>query len=105
MDEITGAIVLGELGPKRLGQMAPETIARLVSRPISFLALASTPFVKLLSSSTRLVLRMLGVKSGRGPAVTEEEIHALLVEGSEAGVIEQHQNDAGQTVLRCCGRR
>ncbi len=51
------SIVLGELVPKRLGQMAPESIARLVARPISWLAVASTPFVKLLSSSTRLVLR------------------------------------------------
>ncbi len=78
------SIVLGELVPKRLGQMAPESIARLVARPISWLAVASTPFVKLLSSSTRLVLRALRVKTDRGPGVTEEEIHALLVEGSEA---------------------
>ncbi|MHA7683381.1 hemolysin family protein [Cupriavidus sp. PET2-C1] len=99
------SIVLGELVPKRLGQMAPETIARLVSRPISFLALASTPFVKLLSSSTRLVLRMLGVKSGRGPAVTEEEIHALLVEGSEAGVIEQHEHTMVRNVFRLDDRQ
>ncbi|MDF3833957.1 hemolysin family protein [Cupriavidus basilensis] len=99
------SIVLGELVPKRLGQMAPESIARLVSRPISFLALASTPFVKLLSSSTRLVLRMLGVKSGRGPAVTEEEIHALLVEGSEAGVIEQHEHTMVRNVFRLDDRQ
>lgn len=99
------SIVLGELVPKRLGQLAPEKIARRVSRPISFLALASTPFVKLLSSSTRLVLRMLGVKSGRGPAVTEEEIHALLVEGSEAGVIEQHEHTMVRNVFRLDDRQ
>ena len=99
------SIVLGELVPKRLGQMAPESIARLVARPISFLAVASTPFVKLLSSSTRLVLRMLGVKSGRGPAVTEEEIHALLVEGSEAGVIEHHEHTMVRNVFRLDDRQ
>ncbi|WP_420991813.1 hemolysin family protein [Cupriavidus sp. 30B13] len=99
------SIVLGELVPKRLGQMAPESIARLVSRPISFLAVASTPFVKLLSSSTRLVLRLLGVKSGRGPAVTEEEIHALLVEGSEAGVIEQNEHTMVRNVFRLDDRQ
>ncbi|MGO4329456.1 hemolysin family protein [Cupriavidus sp. 2TAF22] len=99
------SIVLGELVPKRLGQMAPESIARLASRPIAFLAVASTPFVKLLSSSTRLVLRLLGVKSGRGPAVTEEEIHALLVEGSEAGVIEQHEHTMVRNVFRLDDRQ
>ncbi|GJG97810.1 hemolysin family protein [Cupriavidus pauculus] len=99
------SIVLGELVPKRLGQMAPETIARLAARPISFLAVASTPFVKLLSGSTRLVLRLLGVDANRSPAVTEEEIHALLVEGSEAGVIEHHEHTMVRNVFRLDDRQ
>ncbi|MBB2917299.1 hemolysin family protein [Cupriavidus alkaliphilus] len=99
------SIVLGELVPKRLGQMAPEAIARLVARPIGWLAVASTPFVKLLSSSTRLVLRLLGTKVDRGPGVTEEEIHALLVEGSEAGVIEQHEHTMVRNVFRLDDRQ
>ncbi|HBO78228.1 MAG TPA: hypothetical protein DD502_08730, partial [Cupriavidus sp.] len=99
------SIVLGELVPKRLGQLAPEAIARMAARPISFLAVASTPFVKLLSSSTRLVLRLLGVKANRGPAVTEEEIHALLVEGSEAGIIEQQEHTMVRNVFRLDDRQ
>lgn len=99
------SIVLGELVPKRLGQLAPETLARAVARPLSWLAVASTPFVKLLSSSTRLVLRLIGVKSGAGPAVTEEEIHALLVEGSEAGVIERHEHTMVRNVFRLDDRQ
>ncbi|QYY28874.1 MULTISPECIES: hemolysin family protein [Cupriavidus] len=99
------SIVLGELVPKRLGQMAPETIARLAARPISWLAVASTPFVKLLSGSTRLVLRLLGVNTNRGPGVTEEEIHALLVEGSEAGIIEQHEHTMVRNVFRLDDRQ
>jgi putative hemolysin len=99
------SIVLGELVPKRLGQMAPEAIARLVARPIGWLAVASTPFVKLLSSSTRLVLRLLGTKVDRGPGVTQEEIHALLVEGSEAGVIEQHEHTMVRNVFRLDDRQ
>ncbi len=99
------SIVLGELVPKRLGQMAPEAIARLVARPIGWLAVASTPFVKLLSGSTRLVLRLLGTRVDRGPGVTEEEIHALLVEGSEAGVIEQHEHTMVRNVFRLDDRQ
>lgn len=99
------SIVLGELVPKRLGQLAPEAIARMAARPISFLAVASTPFVKLLSSSTRLVLRLLGVKTNPGPAVTEEEIHALLVEGSEAGIIEQQEHTMVRNVFRLDDRQ
>jgi magnesium and cobalt exporter, CNNM family len=94
------SIVLGELVPKRVGQLNPEEIARRVAIPIDFLAKASKPFVKLLSGSTNLVLRLLGVTDQTAPVVTEEEIHALLVEGSDAGVIEHHEHAMARNVLR-----
>ncbi len=47
------SIVVGELVPKRIGQSHPETLARLVARPINWLAIATKPFVLLLSMSTR----------------------------------------------------
>jgi putative hemolysin len=56
------AIVAGELVPKRIGQSHPETLARLVARPIEWLAVATKPFVLLLSLSTRGSLRLLGIK-------------------------------------------
>ena len=56
------AIVAGELVPKRIGQSHPETLARLVARPIEWLAMATKPFVLLLSLSTRGSLRLLGIK-------------------------------------------
>ncbi|MBS1178467.1 MAG: hypothetical protein H6R06_2879, partial [Proteobacteria bacterium] len=65
------SIVAGELVPKRLGQTHPETLARLVARPINWLAIATKPFVRLLSVSTQLLLRLLRVKDGAGNAVTE----------------------------------
>jgi putative hemolysin len=51
------------------------------------------------------VLRLLGVKTNRGPAVTEEEIHALLVEGSEAGIIEQQEHTMVRNVFRLDDRQ
>ncbi len=99
------SIVLGELVPKRLGQMNPEAIARVVSRPIMWLSLVSKPFVKLLGGSTDLVLKLVGVKEKSGPSVTEEEIHALLVEGSDAGVIEQHEHTMVRNVFRLDDRQ
>jgi putative hemolysin len=94
------SIVLGELVPKRLGQINPEAVARMVARPIYWLSLASKPFVKLLVGSTNLVLRLLGVLDREAPGVTEEEIHALLTEGSDAGVIEHHEHAMARNVLR-----
>ena len=93
-------IVFGELVPKRLGLMYPETIARLVSRPMEFLALVTRPFVKLLSWSVELALKVLGVRGQPDRSVTEEEIAAQLEEGLDAGVIEAHEHQMVRNVFR-----
>ena len=66
------SIVVGELVAKRIGQTHPETLARLVARPINWLAIATKLFFKLLSISTHALLRLLGVKDNGGNAVTQE---------------------------------
>jgi putative hemolysin len=98
-------IVLGELVPKRLAQANPEGVARFVARPIGALARLSTPFVWLLSASTNLVLRLLGAAQRGAPTVTEEEIHALLAEGSHTGVIEKHEHAMVRNVFRLDDRQ
>ena len=67
---------------------------------MSWLALASRPFVKLLSASTDLVLKVMGVDPASVSTVTEEEIHAMLAEGSDAGVIEQNEHAMVRNVFR-----
>lgn len=99
------SIVLGELVPKRLGQISPEPIARLVARPMLWLAAISKPFVRLLSGSTQLVLRSFGVSERTEPSVTQEEINLLLAEGSSAGVIEQHEHQMVRNVFRLDDRQ
>jgi len=99
------SIVLGELVPKRLGQITPEPIARIVARPMLWLAALTRPFVRLLTVSTEVCLKILRVRS-TGPApVTEEEIHAMLAEGSDAGVIEQHEHTMVRNVFRLDDRQ
>ena len=93
-------IVVGELVPKRLAQLNAEGIARLMARPVALLAQISRPFVYLLSVSTDGILRLLGKKDGGSALVTEEDIDALLVEGSEAGVIEVQEHEMVRNVLR-----
>ncbi|WP_043649234.1 hemolysin family protein [Chitinilyticum litopenaei] len=99
------SIVVGELVPKRLGQMNPEPIARLVARPMNGLAILTRPFVLLLTASTHALLGLLGAKQSQQNGVTEEEIHAMLEEGSEAGVIEQHQHEMVRNVFRLDDRQ
>jgi putative hemolysin len=99
------SIVVGELLPKRIGQINPEPIARLVARPMQLLAIAARPFVALLTTSTHTLLRLMRVDQNASSGVTEEEIHALLEEGSEAGVIEQHQHEMVRNLFRLDGRQ
>lgn len=94
------SIVVGELVPKRLGQLSAERIACLVSRPMQLLALISRPFVLLLSASTHGLIRIMGIRQNAGAGVTEEEIHAMLAEGSESGVIERTEHTMVRNVFR-----
>ncbi|MBU1237680.1 MAG: hemolysin family protein [Gammaproteobacteria bacterium] len=93
-------IVIGELVPKRVGQFNPEGIARLVARPMKFLALLTQPFVRLLSVSTDTILRLMGQRERADQGVTEEEIHAMIEEGSESGVIEEQEREMVRNVFR-----
>lgn len=99
------SIVLGELVPKRLGQNNPEAVARLVAQPIGWLARATRPFVRLLTFSTNTLLRLMAFKERASANVTEEEIHAVLAEGTSAGVIESHEHTMVRNVFRLDDRQ
>jgi len=94
------SIVVGELVPKRIGQFNPEGIARRVARLMHLLAILARPFVRLLAGSTDAILRLLGKQPSSQEGVIEEEIHALLEEGSESGAIEQQERDMVRNVFR-----
>jgi len=101
-------IVIGELVPKRLGQIAPESIARIVSRPVLWLTRVMTsiiPVVRFLSASTYLVLRLIGVRNTEGPKMTSDEIHAMLVEGSQSGLIDAQEHQMVRNVFRLDDRK
>jgi putative hemolysin len=99
------AIVFGELVPKRLGQMSAEAVARRVARPIGWMAVATKPFVRLLSVSTDVLLRLAGVRNTSVNAVTEEEIQQLIKEGSESGVIDEQERAMVRNVFRLDDRQ
>lgn len=94
------SIVVGELVPKRIAQFNAEGIARLMARPIAVLARLSRPFVFLLSVSTDGLLRLMGKKELSSVNLTEEDIHAVLMEGSLAGVIEKQEHEMVRNVFR-----
>jgi putative hemolysin len=93
-------IIFGELVPKRLGLMYPETIARRVALPMEWLSKATRPFVWVLTVSTNATLRLFGIKGGPSRGVTEEEIAASLEEGLETGIIEAQEHQMVRNVFR-----
>ncbi|MDO8964276.1 MAG: hemolysin family protein [Coriobacteriia bacterium] len=74
-------VVFGELAPKRLGLQRAEKVAASVAIPITWLSLAVSPLIWVLSRSTDLVAPLIGAKPGQGKSgVTEEEIKLLVTE-------------------------
>ncbi|MFD1712089.1 HlyC/CorC family transporter [Ottowia sp. GY511] len=92
-------IVFGELVPKRIGQMFPETVARWIAKPMTWLAVVAKPFVWLLSICTQAMLKLLRIDESSGRAVTAEEISASLEEGRDAGLIEEHEHQMVRNVF------
>jgi putative hemolysin len=93
------SILFGELVPKRIGQMYPEAVARVMSRPMALLAKVTKPAVALLSGCTQAVLKLLRMDPNAAREVTEDEIHASLDEGVDAGVIEQQEHQMVRNVF------
>jgi putative hemolysin len=99
------SLVFGELTPKRLALSNPERIASAVAMPMRWLARAALPMVHLLTASTNLMLRVLGVRPSTEPPVTEEEIQVLIEQGTRAGVFEEAEQDMVEGVLRLGDRQ
>ena len=94
------SIIIGELVPKRIALLAPERIATLVAVPVNVVSWITTPFVYLLSLSTRMLMRVLGLNRGSNNQVTEEEIRMLVAESHEQGVIDVDERNMINRVLR-----
>ncbi|MFN7665271.1 MAG: hemolysin family protein [Inhella sp.] len=93
-------IVFGELVPKRLGQLYPELIARMVAQPMNVISAVTRPFVRTLTLCTEATLSLMGLRNQSQRSVTEEEIAASLEEGLDAGVIEETEHQMVRNVFR-----
>lgn len=94
------SIVVGELVPKRIGQISAETIACIMAKPMLLLAMLTKPFVWLLTGSTHAMMRLFGFAHSQESNVTHEDIQAMLQEGSSSGVIEHTEHTMVKNVFR-----
>ena len=99
------SIILGELVPKRLAIQNPERVASRFAQPMLLLTKLLAPVVRFLSFSTNLVLRVIGIRPSNEPPITEEEIHVLLDQGTQAGIFEEAEQVMVAGVFRLNDRR
>ncbi len=95
----TLSLLVGELIPKRLALHSPERISAAIAGPMLFLSRLFTPAVWLLGKATEFALELMGIKPSEEPPVTEEEIQLLIDQGTEAGVIEESEQDMVEGVF------
>jgi len=93
------SIILGELVPKRFGLIRAEKIARVVAGPMNFLSSFAYPIVWLLNNITKIIFKIFNIKASADNAITEEEIKAMITEGSEHGTIEEEEKDIIERVF------
>ena len=93
------SILFGELVPKKISIMKPEKIAKLVARPIKILSQISYPLVWLLSNLNLSIFKLFNILPGTENQVTEEEIKAMINEGSEMGAIEEEEKEIIERVF------
>jgi magnesium and cobalt exporter, CNNM family len=94
------SLIIGELVPKQIALRDPEAVAVKVAPAMMLLANASLPLVRLLDRSGKLLLRLLGQRGDAEEKVSEEEIHTLVVEAENAGVLEPGEKEMIAGVMR-----
>jgi len=99
------SLVLGELLPKRIGLNYPERIAKAVAVPMKVISVITAPFIWLLTISTEFLLKILMIKPSADGKVTEEEIKAIIKEGTEGGEVQEIEQDIVERVFQIGDRK
>lgn len=98
-------LIFGELVPKRIGLGRAERVSMAIARPMHLLSLIASPFVWLLSKSTEISVKMLGVNADEDNKVTEEEIKAIVKEGYDGGEVQEVEQDIVERVFNLGDRK
>jgi putative hemolysin len=99
------SLVLGELLPKRIGLNHPEAIAKTMAMPMKIISIITAPFIWLLTTSTEFLLKILQIKPTADGKVTEEEIKAIIKEGTEVGEVQEIEQDIVERVFHIGDRK
>ncbi len=94
-------LVLGELFPKKIALQNAEAVARFTVRPIVFMSKVARPFIKLLSGSTHLLVKLVGMEQSEGgETLSRAEISSLVEQGHATGVINETENKMINSIFK-----
>jgi putative hemolysin len=94
------SLIVGELVPKQLALRNPEAVAIRMAPAMTVLSVVAAPVVWFLDRSGRAILWLIGARGGGASKVTEEEVHVLLTEAAEGGVLEEEEREMMAGVMR-----
>jgi putative hemolysin len=98
------SLVVGEIVPKQMALRSPEPIAAVIAKPMKWLSQITAPFVWLLDRSSALIFRLLGLDRESKNQVTAEELHLVVAEAQNAGVLEEDERAMISGIVRLADR-
>lgn len=99
------SLLLGELVPKTLGINYPERVAMFFAPVIQVMGWIAKPIAVFLQFSTKMVLKILMIKTNIAQTVTEEELHHMIDQGSQHGILEKQESDMMRGIIRIGDRK
>jgi putative hemolysin len=97
-------LVIGEIVPKQIALRSPEPLAAIASRPMRWLSKIVAPFVWVLEHSSSLILTLFGLDKESKNHVTAEELHLVVAEAQNAGVLEEDERAMISGIVRLADR-
>jgi len=98
------SLIVGELVPKQLALRNPEAVAIRMAPLMTMISVVAAPVVWFLDKSGKVLLWLLGQRGAGENKVTEEEVHVLLAEAHEGGVLEAEEREMMAGVMRLSDR-
>lgn len=99
------SLVLGELVPKRIGMSMPERVSKILAYPMYWISVAAAPFIWLLTFSSDIIIKLFRIKTSNDSKITEEEIKAIMREGTEEGAIQEIEHEIVKRVFNLGDRK
>ncbi|WP_312543740.1 hemolysin family protein [Pantoea eucalypti] len=92
-------ILFADLTPKRVGMVAPETIALRIINPMRFCLLVMRPLVFLFNGLANVFFRIFKLPMVRKDDITSDDIYAVVEAGALAGVLRKQEHELIENVF------